>query len=119
MTLIKSIHHVVIYVTNMNEAINFYTEILEMKLGYKSDMWTEVSFLTPGSYIGLHYTKEGNSKSIGTEVSFEVTDIHSVRERLLQNKVNFTSDVLEAAPGKLIANFLDPFGNPLSIYETI
>ena len=113
-----SIHHVVIYVQDMDRAIKFYHDTLGLALGYQSDSWTVVG--NPNEvYIGLHITDVNNEvKSDSTDIVFKVEDIRQSRESLINKGVIFYDNITEISPTSSFTSFRDPDGNNLSIYES-
>ncbi len=113
--MIKEIHHLVIYVSDMQRAKAFYNKVLGLSLGYESPSWSVISAPNSKTYIGLHKTE--NEVGKGTEISFLVDDLEQEMDRLTDLGVRFTSTVILAAPGRKVIHFEDPDGNPLSLYE--
>lgn len=113
--MLKQIHHLVVWVTDMKRAKAFYEDVLGLSVGYESDTWTEIRAPESSTYIGLHFTTQtpGN----GTEISFLVDDIEEAATNLKKKGVKFVSEIVQAAPGKRVVHFVDPDGNPLSLYE--
>ena len=120
MTLLN-IHHLVVYTTNMTEALDFYTNKLGMKLASKSEMWSEVRISTGEdlnqTYIGLHHVDEIKAKNVGAEIVFRVSDINESRKKYEEKGISFNEDVVEIAPGVSFISFNDIDGNRLSLYQ--
>ncbi|MCM2271739.1 MAG: VOC family protein [candidate division Zixibacteria bacterium] len=109
-----------IFVTDFDRAVKFYSEILEMKLVFRSgDLWAEVS-AGPGMTIGLHpispnAAKPGTNGS--TVVGLEVKQpIETVISELRARGVILSGELMNDDPVK-IQNFLDPDGNELYLFE--
>ncbi|RMG20072.1 MAG: VOC family protein [Methanobacteriota archaeon] len=113
--MIKQIHHLVIYVSDMEKAKQFYTSVLNMEMGYTSAFWTEVSVPGSNTYIGLHLTEDSIGK--GTEISFLVENLEEAIESLKSKGVKFTSEIVDIGSSKRVIHFEDPDGNPFSLYE--
>jgi len=116
--MIQGIDHIAIFVTDMDRAVEFYTQTLGLELGYRSPHWTEV--MTPGVYIGLHPAEAvagAKSGKATTQISFKVSNIKEVQQELQSRGITFSREINEISPGKWMANFSDPDGNQLSIYE--
>lgn len=115
--------NVTIYVSDMDRAVRFYTEVLGLKLAYRfGDHWAAVE-LGKGLTIGLHPGKtEGSGNAaepvkagmaIGLELSGRIED--AVR-KLEAKGVHFGGPVNAGKSGKF-AYFQDPDGNPLYLAE--
>src|SRR5215467_6492796 len=112
--------NVTVYVTNMDRAVRFYTEVLGLKLAYRfGDHWASVE-VGKGLTIGLHPTSENtpasNNKtgmSIGLELSGSIDDAVKALET---RGVRFHSRSEEGKAGKF-AHFSDPDGNSLYLAE--
>src|SRR5579872_6515679 len=115
--------NVTIYVSNMDRAVRFYTEVLGLKLAYRfSDHWASVE-LGKGLTIGLHPGRAEASAgepgvvksgmSIGLELSGHIED---AVKKLQAKGVNFSGGINEGKSGKF-AHFQDPDGNSLYLAE--
>ena len=120
--LLQKIDHITLFVTDMNRAIDFYTNILDLPLRFTSSNWGEVGGKENGVFIGLHLTSKNNSDNYSVEnkpdISFSVQNIQLVEKQLREKGVKFQRMVTEIAPGKFVANFLDRDGNKLSLHES-
>ncbi len=106
--------NVTVPVTDMNRAVQFYTDTLGLKLAYRfGDHFASVqagSTLT----IGLHPGQpQAGSMAIGFDLTMPIED--AVRE-LEAKGVKFNSAVNQGKAGKFIS-FTDPDGNPLYMSE--
>lgn len=115
--------NVTVYVSNMDRAVRFYTEVLGLKLAYRfGDHWASVE-LGKGLTIGLHPgAAEGSANppgvvkhgmSIGLELSGKIEDAVAALE---SKGVHFAGVVNEGKSGKF-AHFLDPDGNSLYLAQ--
>ena len=111
--------NVTVYVSDMDRAVQFYAEILGLKLLYRfGGHWASLQAGT-GLTIGLHpasaETPAGRkgSMAIGLELSGKMED--AMRE-LEARGVRFTSQSNEGKAGKF-AGFEDPDGNQLYLAE--
>jgi catechol 2,3-dioxygenase-like lactoylglutathione lyase family enzyme len=112
--------NVTVYVTNMDRAVRFYTEVLGLKLAYRfGDHWASVE-LGKGLTIGLHPTTEkapaGSNKS-GMSIGLELSgSIDEAVKTLEARGVRFDTRVDEGKAGKF-AHFHDPDGNSLYLAQ--
>jgi catechol 2,3-dioxygenase-like lactoylglutathione lyase family enzyme len=108
-----------VYVSNMETAIRFYTEVLGLKLTNRfGDHWATVQAGT-SMVIGLHpwnpsHPKPGSRGAVqlGLVVSQDVP-IARLAERLRRHGVE-VSDILATVAGNIIT-FADPDGNPIYV----
>ena len=108
-----------IYVSNMDDAIRFYTEVLGLKLTNRyGDHWATVQ-AGKSLLIGLHPWKQNvpkpgtnGSVQIGLVLSPDVP-IDAYAERLRRHGVK-VSGIIESEAGNYI-NFVDQDGNPIYV----
>ena len=110
------LHHVLLYVSDMNRALRFYTEALGLSLLSKSEGFSVVG--GEKFWISLHLSSKSAKDREGGEAGFLVLkpdNIHLAQEELIKNGVQFTRRIYEAAPGVLVTEFRDTEGNKLSL----
>jgi catechol-2,3-dioxygenase len=108
-----------VYVSNMDNAVTFYTEVLGLKLTNRfGDHWATVQ-VGKTLVIGLHpwsekYPRPGTKGSvqIGLVVSRD-EPIAELAARLRKRGVE-VSDIIESAEANYI-HFTDPDGNPIYV----
>ena len=109
-----------VYVSNMDEAIRFYSETLGLKLTNRfGDKWATVE-AGKGLTIGLHpaspdYPAPGTRGAVmfGLEID---EPIDAVVARLKGRGVKFTGSIIRAEPGAW-ASLVDMDGNPIYLWE--
>ncbi|MGD0298793.1 MAG: VOC family protein [Bryobacteraceae bacterium] len=111
--------NVTVYVSNMDRAVRFYTEVLGLKLAYRfADNWASVE-AGKGLTIGLHPASaempagRKGSMSIGLELNGPIED---AMKTLSAKGLRFQGEVNDSKAGKFIG-FLDPDGNQLYLAE--
>lgn len=111
--------NVTIYVSNMDNAVRFYSETLGLKLAYRfGDHWAAVE-AGKGLTIGLHPASSEmpagrkGSMAIGLELSGSIKDAVS---KLEAKGVKFNSPLNEGKSGSFVG-FEDPDGNQLYLAE--
>lgn len=111
--------NVTLYVSNMDNAVRFYTETLGLKLAYRfGDHWASVE-VGKGLTIGLHPASSEmpagrkGSMSIGLELD---GSIHEAVRTLEGKGVKFHGVVNEAKAGSFVG-FEDPDGNQLYLAQ--
>jgi len=111
--------NVTVYISNMDRAVRFYTEVLGLKLAYRfGDHWASVE-AGKGLTIGLHPASaeapagRKGSMAIGLELAGAIED---AMKKLGAKGVQFQGMVNDGKAGKFVA-FEDPDGNPLYLAE--
>ena len=110
-----------VFVSNMDAAVKFYTEVLGLELTSRfGDDWATLD-AGKGFTIGLHpasekYSKPGTRGSIvlGLEID---EPIESVVARLTEKGVRFDGSVVDSEAGKF-AHLEDRDGNQLYLWGT-
>ena len=112
-----------IYVSNMDRAVEFYTEVLGLRLVSRyGDEWASVD-AGKGMTIGLHPAAErmGAPGTLGSiNIGFNVTQSIDVVVRTLESRgVTFDEPIKGDANGSIkLAFFGDPDGNSLYLCES-
>ena len=110
---------VTVYVTDVERAVEFYTEALGLELAYREGPSWAVVRAPDGFGVGLHQTMDdaeagvSGSTSLGFRVEGELAD---VVEDLRSRGVTFVTDLTEETAVPL-AYFEDPDGNVLYVVE--
>ena len=109
-----------VFVSNMNNAVNFYTQVLGLHLAERyGDHWATVD--ADGLTIGLH-PKSARHPVPGTKgaimLGFGVDEpLHTIVQKLKDKGVRFAGDIINDEAGSF-ADFEDPDGNPMYLWET-
>jgi catechol 2,3-dioxygenase-like lactoylglutathione lyase family enzyme len=109
-----------VFVSNMDNAVRFYTEVLGLRLAERyGDHWATVD-AGRGFMIGLHpaspkYPAPGTKGGImlGLETS---VPLESLVQQLRDKGVRFTGDIVRDQGGSF-ANFEDPDGTPIYLWQ--
>ena len=111
--------NVTLYVSNMDRAVHFYSEVLGLKLAYRfGDHWAAIE-VGRGLTIGLHPASAESpagrkgSMAIGLELTGSIDEAMTILE---SKGVRFHSVRNEGKAGKF-ASFEDPDGNLLYLAE--
>jgi catechol 2,3-dioxygenase-like lactoylglutathione lyase family enzyme len=111
--------NVTVFVSNMDRAVQFYTDVLGLKLVYRfGDHWASVE-LGRGLTIGLHPARPespaggGGGMSIGLELTGKIED---AIDKLKVKGVQFSETVNDGKAGRF-AHFHDPDGNSLYLAQ--
>lgn len=112
--------NVTVFVSNMDAAVRFYTETLELKLTNRfGDHWATVD-AGKGLTIGLHpasskYPAPGTKG--GMMIGLEIDEsIEKVVSRLQKKGVRFDGPIAKDTAGSF-AGFQDQDGNPIYLWE--
>lgn len=113
--------NVTVYVSNMDRAVRFYTEVLGLRLAYRfGDHWASVE-LGKGLTIGLHPASAESpagrrgSMAIGLELSG--VPIEEAVRQLQAKGVAFQGPVINEGKAGSFAAFTDPDGNQLYLAQ--
>lgn len=111
-----------VFVSNMDNAVRFYTEVLGLRLLERyGDHWATVD-AGRGFTIGLHPASPkypGPGTKGGMMLGLEVnTPLEAVVERLKNKGVRFTGDIIRDEGGSF-ANFEDLDGTPIYLWEMV
>jgi predicted enzyme related to lactoylglutathione lyase len=111
-----------VFVSNMDNAVKFYTEVLGLRLTNRfGDAWATID-AGKGLTIGLHpaspkYPPPGTkgSMTLGLELD---EPIEKVVARLSERGVQFSTTISSDDAGKF-ATLADPDGNLMYLWETV
>ena len=111
-----------VFVSNMDNAVRFYTEVLGLRLAERyGDHWATVD-AGRGFTIGLHpasqkYPAPGTRG--GMMVGLEVNQpMETVVQQLRNKGVHFTGEILRDQGGTF-AHLEDPDGNPIYLWQMV
>ena len=111
-----------VFVSNMDKAVEFYTNVLGLRLAERDgDNWATVD-AGRGFTVGLHpasakYPAPGVKG--GIMLGFEVTKpLDGVVERLKSRGATFTGEVVRDKAG-VFAHLEDPDGTPIYLWEIV
>ncbi len=124
--MFKQIDYVMIGVSNMDQSVEFYKDILGMPLKYKTNDWTE--FQTGTTTLALHLSKPRIASTTAqrelvagtSSIGFNVTDVQKTYQELKSKNVRFVMEPkMREEEGIKLAVFLDPDDMEISIAETV
>jgi predicted enzyme related to lactoylglutathione lyase len=111
-----------VFVSNMDQAVRFYTDVLGLKLTNRfGDHWATVE-AGRGLTIGLHpaspqYPAPGTKG--GIMLGLEIDEpIDRAIARLTERGVRMTGPVIRSEPGSFV-HFQDPDGNEIYFWEVV
>ncbi len=104
------------YVNDMAKAVQYYKEVLQWTPEVESPEWTEFP-LGNGHRLCLHAAGEGQvSPGYGILIT-QVREIEQVVAELKRRGVEFVKDIQNVCDNGFSADFRDPSGNLISLYE--
>ena len=116
--------NVTIFVSDFEEALRFYTEVLGFPLKMRAEnFWAEV-VAGDNLVIGIHPRSE-NAAPPGTEGSMQIGlnvtgSLPDFMKSLEKKGVKFDGPMIEdPSAGNRFANFRDPDGNRLYLWEAV
>ena len=99
------LRHLIVEVTNMNNSVAFYQDVLGATVSYQSEHWSTVNL--GGTAIGLHSAAEGLG-TIGFVPCFTVDKFED-----FTHKVDLSSP--HDVPAGIIRTVIDPDGHPIQL----
>lgn len=111
--MLSRIERVWFWVTDMDRAVAFYTEVLGLSIVHRhGDEWTELA--SEPIHLALH---AGDGHEPGGTVVFEVEDLDEARFALELRGVVFEPHAGEVEGVARFVSFTDPDGNRLQLLE--
>ena len=103
---------VILYVSDFDRAVKFYTETLGIKKVYAEQGWC--SLATEGTEIDLHHGRKASAGECEVNIGFQVKDLDATYAALLDAGVK-VSKIFSPCGGLRCVSFRDPDGNSLGI----
>lgn len=113
MSAVTGTYGTMYYVRDMAKAVEYYREQLGLKPTFESPDWTE--FSVNGHALCLHIARQ-DSSCPGVLI-LKVKGLEALVSRMKSKGVEFTGPIKEVHPGAYSADFRDPDGNTISLYE--
>lgn len=105
--------NVTVMVSNLDTAINFYTEVLGMTLKNRfSEHWADIE--GPGISIGLHPTNKKISIGENIQIGLKVPDLERATSELKSRGIRFKGNDEDQVQ---LASFCDPDNNTLYLVQ--
>ena len=103
-------------VRDMKKSVSYYKDVVGLQPRFESESWTE--FQLGSGALCLHQYSEGMADLQGKGILItEVKDLGNLVSDLKKRGVEFFKDIHEVHPGAHSADFKDPDGNWVSLYE--
>jgi len=114
--MINKIGFISYTVSNLQQSISFYQNLLGFELILSHDNWAEFNISGQRFAIYEINNKEIKNEQPGAIVYFEANPIEAIVKNLQEKGVKFSGEVKTYSYGKLIL-FSDPDKNSLGLYE--
>ncbi len=116
------VNYVIVFVSDMNRAVAFYRDVLELPLRFESPGWTE--FATEGATLALHASEGPGSKMDASEPALagrcrpglSVPDLDAFHKRMAERNVPCVQTP-QTFFGSRVAQYSDPDGLVISVGE--
>ena len=116
------INYSIVLVSDISRSVEFYRDILGIPLKFETTHWSE--FETEGATLALHIVDQStatgesprNEEPGRCRAGFQVPDLDSFHQRMLENSVPCVSEPKEGF-GVRIAQYVDPDGLVFSVSE--
>ena len=108
-----SLKYAIQFVSDMDQAVAFYRDVLGLALSFQSPYWSE--FATGATKLALHPASPANPAG-KVQLGFSVPDLPGFHARASAAGLVFTQTPTRES-GSLLARFLDPLGNEISVSQ--
>lgn len=114
MAQFNTISEVILYVEDMEEMLEFYTQVLGLDIESGAAEHGFVAFDTDGCQLCLHSGRTGEVGQYAPKVVFQVADLEAARETLIEHGVH-VGETRSPTPETTVCDATDPEGNKFSI----
>jgi lactoylglutathione lyase len=120
--------YVILIVTDLEESLDFYTQVLGLRLGHRAEEYAQLE--TGTTRLGL-YTREQMAKTLGTplaapapdapgfEIGFKVPDVDAAYQELVERGGIPQMPPLDRPWGQRTAYLRDPDGHLIELAQDI
>ena len=109
----------ILYCRNWSETVAFYRTVLELPINHETDWFIEFQ-LTDNAYLSVANADRASIQSVdgqGITLSWQVAEIHKVRDFLLRSGVEVTG--IKKKWGAWLFYFHDPEGHRIELWQAI
>lgn len=114
--MFKRLGAAILLVEDLEKSVNFYRDILELKIKNQSPDWVEFQNEAQGAVLALHPARIKQKGFSNMLVGFNVNNLESVCKKLEGKGVKFHKRITEESFGKH-AIIEDPEGHLISVVE--
>lgn len=115
--IIKGNYGTMYYVADMKKSCEYYKTVFGLKARFEDSGWTEFD-LGDGTALCLHAIGDKKPALLSPILIVKVKNIKTLVPELQKKGVEFPHGVKEVHPGAFAAEFKDPSGNMVSLYES-
>lgn len=120
--------YVILIVDDLDRALNFYTEVLGLRLGHRSGDYAQMD--TGTTRLGF-YTRDAMSKTLGMslkypenevpafEIGFKVADVDDAYKELVANGASPVTSPITRPWGQRTAYVRDPDGHLIELAQDL
>ena len=120
--------YVILIVDDLDRALNFYTEVLGLRLGHRSGDYAQMD--TGTTRLGF-YTRDAMSKTLGMslklpeneapafEIGFKVSDVDDAYKELVANGASPVTSPITRPWGQRTAYVRDPDGHLIELAQDL
>lgn len=114
MVRIETLSEIILYVENMEEMVDFYTNTIGLEIASGAPEHGFVAFDTGDCQLCLHAGRDGALGPYAPKFVFAVEDVAETRAILAEKGVS-VGEIREAGPSSVVCDATDPEGNSFSI----
>jgi catechol 2,3-dioxygenase-like lactoylglutathione lyase family enzyme len=109
------VNYSIIYVSNMNQAVAFYRDVLGLPLRFETPAWTE--FATEGATLALHAADPADGEAAGQcRPGFAVPNLAEFHLKMTERNVPCLQEPKQVF-GAWLAQYRGPDGLAISVSE--
>jgi len=103
------------YVNDMKKSVRYYKDCFNLNPEEESEAWT--TFNLNGHRLCLHACEEGQKVDGNGILITNVKNLEKVVSSLKSHGVEFVKEISQVCEGGFAADFKDPSGNVISLFE--
>ncbi len=102
-------------VTDMQKSVKYYREVLNFTVESESPDWT--TLMSHDHRVCLHSMNEASGFNPPSTLVLNVVQLETLVSELKKRGVEFSKDIHQVCEGGYSADFIDPNGQCLSLFE--
>jgi metallothiol transferase len=113
---VKKIYAAWIYVSNLEQSIDFYRNRIGLKIKFRNSDWVEFDLGATSFALLKRPPEKGKVTPVKTHIMFETEDIQKFYNMAIEAGIKLIGEVRNEEYGSLLT-FEDPDGHWLEIYQ--
>ena len=109
------LNYVIEFVSDMDNAVKFYCDVIRLSLKFRSPGWSE--FSTGETSLSLHPASEKNPAG-SIELGFNVANLTKFHQEMTDKGVRFSMSPTKQDYGGILAQFVDSEGRRSGVAES-